>query len=76
MHNHVGHMHLKFNSPHQVLTLNFSGNDKFLVWHTFADFTEEEARFEQLAARFKTAEVASQFKEAFVEVQNNLGKVS
>jgi len=46
------------------------------VWHTFADFTEGEPRFEQLAARFKTAEVAAQFKAAFEDCQNNLGKVS
>ena len=55
---------------------NFPGNDKFWVWHTFADFTEGEPRFEQLAARFKTAEVAAQFKAAFEDCQNNLGKVS
>ena len=51
------------------------GNDKFLVWHTYADFAEEEPRFEQLAARFKTAEIAGRFKAAFEECQQNLGKV-
>ena len=51
------------------------GNDKFLVWHTYADFAEEEPRFEQLAARFKTAEIAGRFKAAFEECQKNLGKV-
>lgn len=55
--------------PHQ-------GNEKFLVWHTYADFADEEAKFEQLAARFKTAELAGEFKEAFEKCQARLGDTS
>ena len=44
-----------------------AGSDKSWVWHTAADFAEEEPRPEQLAVRFKSADVALEFKKAFDE---------
>ena len=46
------------------------------MWHTYADFADEEAKFEQLAARFKTAELATEFKDAFEQCQARLGDTS
>ena len=39
-------------------------NDKMLVWIA-TDFADEEKRLEQFCAKFKTAEIKQQFREAF-----------
>ena len=44
-----------------------AGSDKSWVWHTAADFADEEPKPEQLAVKFKTSEVAKQFKAKFDE---------
>ena len=36
-----------------------------LVWFTHADFTEDEPKPEQLAVRFKTAEICNDFLRVF-----------
>ncbi|XP_022791125.1 RANBP2-like and GRIP domain-containing protein 2 isoform X1 [Stylophora pistillata] len=43
----------------------FPNSDKAWLWTTLADFSEEEATAETLAARFRTSEVATKFKETF-----------
>ena len=43
----------------------FPNSDKSWLWTTFADFSEDVAGAETLAARFKTKEIASRFKETF-----------
>ena len=43
----------------------FPNSDKAWLWTTLADFSEEEATAETLAARFRTSEVAAKFKETF-----------
>ncbi|KAH9514726.1 hypothetical protein Btru_023426 [Bulinus truncatus] len=43
---------------------------KAWVWYAL-DFTEEEGQMEQLAVRFRTAEIASQFKEVFEKCRDN-----
>ena len=45
------------------------GSDRSWVWHTSADYSEGDAKPEQLAVRFKSAEPASRFKEAFDELK-------
>ena len=42
-----------------------AGSDKSWTWHTLCDFADEVAKPEKLAVRFKHAETAQQFKEAF-----------
>ena len=49
-----------------------AGSDRSWVWSTLADFSEQECRAEQLAVRFKTEEIANQFKEKFEECQEML----
>ncbi|XP_068685132.1 E3 SUMO-protein ligase RanBP2-like [Montipora foliosa] len=48
----------------------FPNSDKAWLWTTFADFSDDIATAETLAARFKTSEIASQFKETFYEASN------
>ena len=43
----------------------FTNSDRAWLWTTLADFSEEESAAETLAVRFRTSEVASQFKETF-----------
>lgn len=43
----------------------FPNSDKSWLWTTFADLSEDIAGAETLAARFKTKEIAFQFKETF-----------
>ena len=62
-------------SDHINLIISYSGNDKFLVWHTFADISDDEPAFQQLAARFKSAEAAAGFKNAVIDCQAMLGEV-
>ena len=45
----------------------FPNSDKSWLWTTFADFSEDVAGAETLAARFKTKEIASRFKETFID---------
>ena len=46
-----------------------ASSDRAWTWFTSCDFSEGESRAEKLAARFKNAELAQKFKEAFVEAQ-------
>ena len=46
----------------------FPNSDRAWLWTTLADFSEEDAAAETLAARFITSEVASRFKEEFDKV--------
>ena len=41
------------------------GNEKSYVWFTPADFSEQTLKAEKLVVKFKHAETASKFKEAF-----------
>ena len=45
----------------------FPNSDRAWLWTTLADFSEEEAAAETLAVRFRTSEIASQFKETFAK---------
>ena len=45
----------------------FPNSDKSWLWTTFADFSEDVAGAETLAAKFKTKEIASRFKETFID---------
>ena len=49
-----------------------AGSEKSWVWSTMADFSEQECRTEQLAVRFKSEDIAKQFKEKFKECQEML----
>ena len=49
-----------------------AGSEKSWVWSTMADFSEQECRAEQLAVRFKSEDIAKQFKEKFEECQEML----
>ena len=42
-----------------------AGSDRSWVWYTSGDISDGEAKEERLAARFKNAEIAKQFKEKF-----------
>ena len=46
---------------------SFPNSDRAWLWTTLADFSEEEAAAETLAVRFRTSEIASQFKETFAK---------
>nr|KAF6383400.1 RAN binding protein 2 [Pipistrellus kuhlii] len=56
----------------ELKPLNVSNNA--LVW-TASDYADGEAKVEQLAARFKTKEMADCFKRKFEECQRNLSKL-
>ena len=49
-----------------------AGSDRSWVWSTMADFSEQECRAEQLAVKFKSEDIAKQFKEKFEECQEML----
>ena len=49
-----------------------AGSDRSWVWSTMADFSEQECRAERLAVRFKSEDIAKQFKEKFEECQEML----
>ena len=49
-----------------------AGSDRSWVWSTLADFSEQECKAEQLAVRFKSEDIAKQFKEKFEECQELL----
>ena len=53
-----------------------SGSNKFLTWNTLADFADEECKPEILAARFKTTELAAEFKATFDEMKGNINTSS
>ncbi|CAB3990987.1 RANBP2-like and GRIP domain-containing 2 isoform X2, partial [Paramuricea clavata] len=42
-----------------------AGSDRSWVWHTNADISDGEPKAEQLAVRFKNAEIAQEFKDKF-----------
>ena len=54
----------------EMTLLSSAGSDRAWVWNVLADFADEEAKKEQLAIRFKNAEVAQQFKEKFEHCQS------
>ena len=49
-----------------------AGSDTSWVWSTMADFSEQECRAEQLAVKFKSEDIAKQFKKKFEECQEML----
>ena len=49
-----------------------AGSDRSWVWSTMADFSEQECRAERLAVKFKSEDIAKQFKEKFEECQEML----
>ncbi|XP_031567711.1 E3 SUMO-protein ligase RanBP2-like [Actinia tenebrosa] len=51
-------------TPEMTLKPN-AGSEKSWVWNTLADFADEVPKQETLAVRFKTAEIALSFKDAF-----------
>ena len=67
---------LKICANHQI-TIDMklqpnAGSDRSWVWSTLADFSEQECKAEQLAVRFKSEDIAKQFKEKFEECQELL----
>ena len=67
---------LKICANHQI-TIDMklqpnAGSDRSWVWSTSADFSEQECKAEQLAVRFKSEDIAKQFKEKFEECQELL----
>ena len=67
---------LKICANHQITTdmklQPNAGSDRSWVWSTLADFSEQECKAEQLAVRFKSEDIAKQFKEKFEECQELL----
>ena len=67
---------LKICANHQI-TIDMklqpnAGSDRCWVWSTLADFSEQECKAEQLAVKFKSEDIAKQFKEKFEECQELL----
>ena len=67
---------LKICANHQI-TIDMKlqpngGSDRSWVWSTLADSSEQECKAEQLAVRFKSEDIARQFKEKFEECQELL----
>ncbi|XP_078078124.1 E3 SUMO-protein ligase RanBP2 isoform X2 [Mustelus asterias] len=60
------------NEEMELKLMNTSNNA--FVW-TAADYTDGEAKIEQLAARFKTPELAAVYKKKFEECQNALSQL-
>ena len=64
---------LKLCANHHITTdmklMPNAGSEKSWVWSTAADFSEEGCKAERLAVRFKTEDIAKQFKEKFEECQ-------
>ena len=58
-------------TPDMELNAN-AGSDRSWVWHTNADISDGEAKAEQLAVKFKNAEMAQEFKEKFDECRDEL----
>ncbi|XP_078378795.1 E3 SUMO-protein ligase RanBP2-like isoform X2 [Oculina patagonica] len=67
---------LKICANHQITTdmklQPSAGSEKSWVWSTLADFSEQECKAERLAVRFKSEDIAKQFKEKFEECQEML----
>ena len=67
---------LKICANHQITTdmklQPNAGSTKSWVWSTLADFSEQECKAEQLAVKFKSENIAKQFKEKFEECQEML----
>jgi len=67
---------LKLCANHQITTdmklQPNAGSDRSWVWSTPADFSEQECKAERLAVRFKSEDIAKQFKEKFEECQEIL----
>ena len=67
---------LKICANHQITTdmklQPNAGSDRSWVWSTLADFSEQECKAEQLAVRFKSEDIAKQFKDKFEECQELL----
>ena len=64
---------LKLCANHHITTdmklMPNAGSERSWVWSTAADFSEEGCKAERLAVRFKTEDIAKQFKEKFEECQ-------
>ena len=67
---------LKICANHQITTdmklQPNAGSTKSWVWSTLADFSEQECKAEQLAVKFKSEDIAKQFKDKFEECQEML----
>ena len=67
---------LKICANHQITTdmklQPNAGSEKSWVWSTLADFSEQECKAEQLAVKFKSEDIAKQFKGKFEECQEML----
>ena len=67
---------LKICANHQITTdmklQPNAGSGRSWVWSTLADFSEQECKAEQLAVRFKSDDIAKQFKDKFEECQELL----
>ena len=67
---------LKTCANHQITTdmklQPNAGSDRSWVWSTLGDFSEQECKAEQLAVRFKSEDIAKQFKDKFEECQELL----
>ena len=67
---------LKLCANHHITTdmklMPNAGSERSWVWSTAADFSEEGCKAERLAVRFKTEDIAKQFKEKFEECQEVL----
>ena len=67
---------LKLCANHQITAdmklMPNEGSDRSWVWSTSADFSEEECKAERLAVRFKSEDIAQQFKVKFEECQQKL----
>ncbi|XP_062258381.1 E3 SUMO-protein ligase RanBP2 isoform X2 [Platichthys flesus] len=55
----------------ELKPMNASANS--LIW-TATDYSDGDGEVEQLAAKFKTAEIAESFKKTFCECQNRIGQ--
>lgn len=53
-----------------------SSSDRTWVWNTLADLSEEEPAPQQFAVRFKTCDIADDFKKAFEECQQTISDKS
>uniref|UniRef100_A0A668W460 E3 SUMO-protein ligase RanBP2 n=1 Tax=Oreochromis aureus TaxID=47969 RepID=A0A668W460_OREAU len=62
----------KISQAMELKPMNTSANA--LIW-TATDYSDGEGVIEQLAAKFKTPEIAESFKKTFCECQNRMGQI-
>ena len=64
-----------FLTPDMELKEN-AGSDRSWLWHTNADVSDGEPKAEQLAVKFKNAEIAQEFKEKFDMCKDELASAT